>query len=65
MLVIETAVQSQSLMPVRRALIANWSDGVTYMFCVLAILFSHEMGHFLTARRLHVGRPSISESWTR
>jgi membrane-associated protease RseP (regulator of RpoE activity) len=40
-------LESQSLMPFRRTLIAHWEDGLIYMGCVLAILLAHEMGHFL------------------
>jgi Zn-dependent protease len=35
------------LMPLRRAVISNWDDGLIFMACVLLILFTHEMGHFL------------------
>jgi Zn-dependent protease len=31
----------------RQVLVAYWSDGLIYMACVLAILLTHEMGHFL------------------
>jgi membrane-associated protease RseP (regulator of RpoE activity) len=34
-------------MPLRRDLIANWREGLLYMGCVLAILLTHEMGHFM------------------
>ena len=30
---------------------SNWNDGFTYMACILAILFAHEMGHFLMTLR--------------
>jgi Zn-dependent protease len=33
--------------PWRRAIYAHWDDGLTYMACVLAILLTHEMGHFI------------------
>lgn len=36
-------------MSLRLALLAHWQDGLSYMACVLAILLTHEMGHFLTA----------------
>ncbi|HEX5104849.1 MAG TPA: site-2 protease family protein [Pirellulaceae bacterium] len=36
-----------SLMPLRRAILANWREGLLYMGCVLAILLTHEMGHFV------------------
>jgi membrane-associated protease RseP (regulator of RpoE activity) len=34
-------------MPVRQAIIGNWQPGLVYMGCVLAILLTHEMGHFV------------------
>lgn len=34
-------------MPLRRTLYADWQQGLLYMACVLAILFAHEMGHFV------------------
>jgi Zn-dependent protease len=40
-----------TLMPVRQALIRNWDQGLIYMACVLAILLTHEMGHFLATVR--------------
>jgi membrane-associated protease RseP (regulator of RpoE activity) len=33
--------------PVRAALYAHWREGLLYMGCVLAILLTHEMGHFV------------------
>jgi Zn-dependent protease len=38
----------------RRAIIRNWQDGFVYMGCVLAILLTHEMGHFLATLRHRV-----------
>jgi membrane-associated protease RseP (regulator of RpoE activity) len=38
----------------RRAIIRNWQDGFIYMGCVLAILLTHEMGHFLATLRHRV-----------
>lgn len=35
------------LMPLRRAILAHWQDGLIYTGCVLAILLTHEMGHFV------------------
>jgi membrane-associated protease RseP (regulator of RpoE activity) len=35
------------LLPARRAIIAHWQEGLAYMACVLAILLTHEMGHFV------------------
>ena len=34
-------------MPLRRTLISHWDTGLIYMACVLAILLTHEMGHFI------------------
>ena len=31
----------------RQLLVANWMDGLIYMACLVAILLTHEMGHFL------------------
>ena len=36
-----------SLMPLRKTVVANWQEGLLYMGCVLAILLTHEMGHFV------------------
>ncbi len=49
----ESAMVS-SAMPIRRVVIANWDQGLIYMACVLAILVTHEMGHFLTTIRYRV-----------
>lgn len=38
----------------RRAIVRNWQDGFIYMGCVLAILLTHEMGHFLATLRHRV-----------
>jgi Zn-dependent protease len=35
------------MLPVRRAVLTNWQDGLIYMGFVLAILLTHEMGHFV------------------
>ena len=35
------------LMVFRRLIVANWDQGLVYMGCVLAILITHEMGHFV------------------
>jgi Zn-dependent protease len=45
---------SIDLMPLRRAIITNWQDGLIYSACVLGILLTHEMGHFLMTVRYHV-----------
>jgi Zn-dependent protease len=33
--------------PIRRQLYSHWRDGFIYMACVIGILLSHEMGHFV------------------
>lgn len=38
----------------RQEMGANWFQGLTYMGAVLAILLTHEMGHFLTTLRYHI-----------
>ena len=35
------------VMDVRRLVIRGWDQGLIYMLCVLAILLTHEMGHFV------------------
>ena len=40
--------------PLRRLLLMHWNDGLVYMACVLGILFTHEMGHFLATVRYKV-----------
>jgi hypothetical protein len=37
------------MLPARRMILAHWQDGLIYMGCVLAILLTHEMGHFVMA----------------
>jgi Zn-dependent protease len=39
---------------VRAAIVANWQKGLIYMACVLAILLTHEMGHFLMTLRYRI-----------
>lgn len=46
-------VMSQTL-GFRRATIRNWDDGLLYMTAVIAILLSHEMGHFIATLRYRV-----------
>ncbi|MCI0360025.1 MAG: site-2 protease family protein [Planctomycetaceae bacterium] len=36
-----------TLMPLRQSVYRHFSEGLLYMACVLAILFAHEMGHFV------------------
>ncbi len=40
--------------PMRRVLQVNWNDGLVYMVCVLGILFTHEMGHFIATIRYKI-----------
>jgi hypothetical protein len=54
----ELAGRMGSLMPFRQVLLRHWDDGLLYMACVLAILFAHEMGHFV-ATILHRVRASL------
>ncbi|MEX2172470.1 MAG: site-2 protease family protein [Pirellulales bacterium] len=37
-----------------RVITANWQQGLTYMGAVLAILLTHEMGHFIQTLRHHI-----------
>ena len=48
------AQNQQSLMPIRQVLVGHWQDGLTYTICVLAILLTHEMGHFLVMVRYRI-----------
>ena len=41
-------------MPLRRMIYSHWDDGLIYMGCVLAILLTHEMGHFIMAQLYRV-----------
>ena len=41
-------------MPVRESMLENWRDGLIYSCCLLAILFFHEMGHFLATVRYRI-----------
>ncbi len=45
------AGQAGDWMPVREAIVAHWPAGLIYMGCLLAILLTHEMGHFLATVR--------------
>lgn len=51
-------VLNDPAMLVRRSLLRNWSDGLIYMACLLGILLTHEMGHFLMTVRYR-----IAASW--
>jgi len=41
-------------MPARGVVGRNWEQGLIYMACVLAILLTHEMGHFLATVRYRI-----------
>ncbi len=49
-----TSLETSSLMPIRRAFVAHWEDGLIYTACILAILLTHEMGHFLATLRYRI-----------
>lgn len=38
-------------MAIRREILVHWPDGLIYMACLVAILMTHEMGHFLMTVR--------------
>ena len=38
----------------RQLCVAHWQDGLVYMVCVMGILLTHEMGHFLVTLRYRV-----------
>jgi len=40
--------------PWRGMILRNWEIGLTYSACVLGILFTHEMGHFLATIRYRI-----------
>jgi membrane-associated protease RseP (regulator of RpoE activity) len=44
----------QDAMSIRRAIISHWQDGLTFMVCLLGILLTHEMGHFLATLRYRI-----------
>ena len=44
---LELSQQVESLLPVRRVILSHYQDGLIYMASLLAILFAHEMGHFV------------------
>jgi len=53
-----TDVLNDPAMLIRRSLLRHWSEGLIYMGCLLAILMTHEMGHFLMTVRYR-----IAASW--
>jgi membrane-associated protease RseP (regulator of RpoE activity) len=46
--------ETGSAMSIRTTIVSHWQDGLLYMACVLAILFTHEMGHFIATLRHHI-----------
>ena len=44
---VQWPVVEPDLMPLRRVIYQHWDDGLIYMLCLLAILMTHEMGHFV------------------
>lgn len=40
--------------PLRQMLVAGWADGLIYMVCLVGILLTHEMGHFLATVRYRI-----------
>ncbi len=51
---VEEAITTSSLIPLRTAVLMHWRDGLIYTGCVLSILFTHEMGHFLATLRYRI-----------
>jgi len=48
--ILELCLAETSLMPLRRAVLANWQTGLFYSLFLLAILMAHELGHYLVAK---------------
>ena len=46
--------QSYSINDIPNVIVANWQNGLMYMGAVLAILLTHEMGHFLQTVRYRI-----------
>ncbi|MEX0818245.1 MAG: site-2 protease family protein [Pirellulaceae bacterium] len=51
---VDEAIATGSLIPLRTAILMHWQDGLIYTACVLSILFTHEMGHFLATLRYRI-----------
>jgi Zn-dependent protease len=43
----QRSLQLDFFLDARQAVLAHWQDGLIYMGCILAILLTHEMGHFV------------------
>lgn len=41
------AIGNQNMLELRQMFLAHWDSGLIYMLCVMLILLSHEMGHFI------------------
>ncbi|MCY2986871.1 MAG: site-2 protease family protein [Planctomycetota bacterium] len=44
----------EGMLPLRRAILVHWQDGLVYMVCVLGILLTHEMGHFMATVKYRI-----------
>ena len=49
-----TAGLSSMASVLRQVFVAHWMEGLIYMGCVMAILLTHEMGHFLATLRYRI-----------
>ena len=44
---VSPALQLESMMPFRQALLANWQSGLQFALGLMAILVAHELGHYI------------------
>ena len=51
---LEQWLTTMDAMPIRRAIVSHWQDGLIYMASILAILLTHEMGHFFATLRYRI-----------
>ncbi len=53
------ATYGNTTMSMSQVIAQNWSDGLLFMVCVMAVLMFHEMGHFLMTvkHRVHASYP--------